>query len=84
QYCHGVYLEWPLAHLFCHIDKDAVPVDWSALMHCCGAYIGFDPASNIIDSYHSQKAQSHLQSEQEKDYGYNRLVNNVVKEYLDQ
>ncbi|MBJ9721195.1 RHS repeat protein [Acinetobacter calcoaceticus] len=44
----------------------------------------FDPASNIIDSYHSQKAQSHLQSEQEKDYGYNRLVNNVVKEYLDQ
>lgn len=44
----------------------------------------FDPASNIIDSHHSQKAQSHLQSEQEKDYGYNRLVNNVVKEYLDQ
>ncbi len=44
----------------------------------------FDPASNIIDSYHSQKAQSHSQSVQEKDYGYNRLVNNVVKEYLDQ
>lgn len=44
----------------------------------------FDPASNILDSYHSHKAQSHLQSEQEKDYGYNRLVNNVVKEYLDQ
>lgn len=44
----------------------------------------FDPASNIIDSYHSQKAQSHSQSAEEKDYGYNRLVNNVVKEYLDQ
>ncbi|WP_254626871.1 RHS repeat-associated core domain-containing protein, partial [Acinetobacter seifertii] len=44
----------------------------------------FDPASNIIDSYHSHKAQSHSQSAEEKDYGYNRLVNNVVKEYLDQ
>ena len=27
---------------------------------------------------------SHSQSVEEKDYGYNRLVNNVVKEYLDQ
>ncbi|WP_127491313.1 RHS repeat-associated core domain-containing protein [Acinetobacter calcoaceticus] len=44
----------------------------------------FDPASNIIDSYHSQKTRSHLQSTEEKNYGYNRLVNNVVKEYLDQ
>jgi len=44
----------------------------------------FDPASNILDSYHSQKAQSHSQTTEEKDYGYNRLVNNVVKEYLDQ
>ncbi|CAA0260252.1 RHS family protein [Acinetobacter baumannii] len=44
----------------------------------------FDPASNIIDSYHSHKAQSYSQTTEEKDYGYNRLVNNVVKEYLDQ
>lgn len=44
----------------------------------------FDPASNIIDSYHSQKAQSHSQKLDETGYGYNRLVNNVVKEYLDQ
>lgn len=44
----------------------------------------FDPANNIIDSYHSHKAQSHSQSAEEKGYGYNRLVNNVVKEYLDQ
>jgi len=44
----------------------------------------FDPASNILDSYHSQKVQSYSQSAEEKDYGYNRLVNNVVKEYLDQ
>ena len=34
----------------------------------------FDPANNILDSYHSHKVQSHLQSEQEKDYGYNRLL----------
>lgn len=44
----------------------------------------FDPASNILDSYHSQKAQSHSQKLDETGYGYNRLVNNVVKEYLDQ
>lgn len=44
----------------------------------------FDPANNIVDSYHSQKAQSYSQSAEEKDYGYNHLVNNVVKEYLDQ
>ena len=44
----------------------------------------FDPASNILDSYHSHKAQSYSQTTEEKDYGYNRLVNNVVKEYLDQ
>ncbi|ENV93688.1 hypothetical protein F937_03088 [Acinetobacter calcoaceticus ANC 3680] len=44
----------------------------------------FDPASNIIDSYHSQRTQSHSQNAEERDYGYNRLVNNVVKEYLDQ
>ncbi|WP_032022560.1 RHS repeat domain-containing protein, partial [Acinetobacter baumannii] len=42
------------------------------------------PASNIIDSYHSHKAQSYSQTTEEKDYGYNRLFNNVVKEYLDQ
>ncbi|MEX7493432.1 RHS domain-containing protein, partial [Acinetobacter baumannii] len=44
----------------------------------------FDPASNILDSYHSQKVQSHSQKLDETSYGYNRLVNNVVKEYLDQ
>ncbi len=44
----------------------------------------FDPASNILDSYHSQKVQSHSQKLDETGYGYNRLVNNVVKEYLDQ
>lgn len=44
----------------------------------------FDPASNILDSYHNQKIQSHSQKLDETGYGYNRLVNNVVKEYLDQ
>ena len=48
----------------------------------------FDPASNIIDRYNDDKAQNHDQSHQqqteEKGFGYNRLVNNVVKEYLDQ
>ncbi|MEL4445447.1 type IV secretion protein Rhs, partial [Acinetobacter baumannii] len=44
----------------------------------------FDPASNILDSYHSQKVQSHSQKLDQTGYGYNRLVNNVVKEYLDQ
>ncbi|MEQ1318878.1 MULTISPECIES: RHS repeat-associated core domain-containing protein [Acinetobacter] len=48
----------------------------------------FDPASNIIDRYNDDKAQnhelSHQQTAEEKGYGYNRLVNNVVKEYLDQ
>ncbi|ENW35389.1 hypothetical protein F922_02387 [Acinetobacter baumannii NIPH 201] len=44
----------------------------------------FGPASNILDSYHSQKVQSHSRKLDETSYGYNRLVNNVVKEYLDQ
>ena len=48
----------------------------------------FDPASNIIDRYNDDKVQNHDQSYQqcaeEKGYGYNRLVNNVVKEYLDE
>ena len=48
----------------------------------------FDPASNIIDRYDSHKnttkEHSHQQTTEEKGYGYNRLVNNVVKEYLDQ
>lgn len=47
----------------------------------------FDPASNIIDRYDSHKnitkEQSYEQNAEEKGYGYNRLVNNVVKEYLD-
>jgi RHS repeat-associated protein len=44
----------------------------------------FDPASNIIDRYNGDKAQSHQHKAEEHGYGYNRLVNNVVKEYLDQ
>ena len=44
----------------------------------------FDPASNIVDRYNDDKAKSHQQTAEEKGYGYNRLVNNVVKEYLDQ
>ncbi|MCU4491830.1 RHS domain-containing protein [Acinetobacter guillouiae] len=44
----------------------------------------FDPASNIIDRYNTTKEQSYQQTAEEKGYGYNRLVNNVVKEYLDQ
>ena len=48
----------------------------------------FDPASNIIDRYNDDKAQhqdqNYVQRAEEKGYGYNRLVNNVVKEYLDQ
>ncbi|AYO52823.1 RHS repeat-associated core domain-containing protein [Acinetobacter wuhouensis] len=44
----------------------------------------FDPASNIIDRYNTPKEQSYQQTAEEKGYGYNRLVNNVVKEYLDQ
>lgn len=48
----------------------------------------FDPASNIIDRYNDDKAQhqdqNHVQRAEEKGYGYHRLVNNVVKEYLDQ
>ena len=47
----------------------------------------FDPASNILDRYNNESAQNNQnlkQAVQEKGYGYNRLVNNVVKEYLDQ
>lgn len=48
----------------------------------------FDPASNIIDRYNDDKAQNNNQSYQQKaeehGYGYNHLVDNVVKEYLDQ
>ncbi|WP_228140723.1 RHS repeat-associated core domain-containing protein [Acinetobacter sp. TGL-Y2] len=44
----------------------------------------FDPASNIIDRYNTSKEHSYSQNVEEKGYGYNRLVNNVVKEYLDQ
>lgn len=44
----------------------------------------FDPASNIIDRYNGDKTQNHQHKAEEHDYGYNRLVNNVVKEYLDQ
>lgn len=44
----------------------------------------FDPASNILDRYNSTKEQSPQHISDEKDYGYNRLVNNVVQEYLDQ
>ncbi|MCS3525956.1 RHS repeat-associated core domain-containing protein [Acinetobacter johnsonii] len=44
----------------------------------------FDPASNIIDRYNGDKIQNHQHKAEEHDYGYNRLVNNVVKEYLDQ
>ncbi|UJA02039.1 RHS repeat-associated core domain-containing protein [Acinetobacter johnsonii] len=44
----------------------------------------FDPASNIIDRYNGDKTQNHQHKAEEYGYGYNRLVNNVVKEYLDQ
>ncbi len=44
----------------------------------------FDPASNIIDRYNTTKEQSHQQNAEEKGYDYSCLVNNVVKEYLDQ
>ena len=44
----------------------------------------FDPASNIIDRYNGEKTQNHQHKAEEYGYGYNRLVNNVVKEYLDQ
>ncbi len=44
----------------------------------------FDPASNILERYNSTKEQSSQHISDEKGYGYNRLVNNVVQEYLDQ
>lgn len=44
----------------------------------------FDPASNILDRYNSTKAQSSQHTATEKGLGYNRLVNNIVQEYLDQ
>lgn len=45
----------------------------------------FDPASNIIEPKNTQKSlQTHNQNIDNTNYGYNRLVNNVVKEYLDQ
>lgn len=44
----------------------------------------FDPASNILDRYNSTQEQSSQHISNEKGYGYNRLVNNVVQEYLDQ
>lgn len=44
----------------------------------------FDPASNILDRYNSTKEQSAQHNSNEKGLGYNRLVNNVVQEYLDQ
>ena len=44
----------------------------------------FDPANNIIDQYNKNKNQRDSQTVEEKRYGYNRLVNNVVQEYLDQ
>lgn len=44
----------------------------------------FDPASNILHRDQDHHAQHHLNNKQDKGYGYNRLVNNVVKEYLDQ
>ncbi len=44
----------------------------------------FDPASNILDRYNSTKDQSAQHISSEKGYSYNRLVNNVVQEYLDQ
>lgn len=40
----------------------------------------FDPASNIIDRNHHQEPRATASHA----YGYNRLVNNVVKAYLDQ
>lgn len=44
----------------------------------------FDPASNILDRYNRTKEQSSQHTATEKGLGYNRLVNNVVQEYLDQ
>ncbi|EHU1196472.1 RHS repeat-associated core domain-containing protein, partial [Acinetobacter baumannii] len=44
----------------------------------------FDPASNILERYNSTKEQSSQHISDEKGYGYNRLVNNIVQEYLDQ
>ncbi|MBJ8433001.1 RHS domain-containing protein [Acinetobacter pittii] len=44
----------------------------------------FDPASNILDRYNSTKEQSSQHTATEKGLGYNRLVNNIVQEYLDQ
>ena len=42
----------------------------------------FDPASNIIDRNHLQEPNAAATANNA--YGYNRLVNNVVKAYLDQ
>ncbi|EYT22408.1 RHS repeat-associated core domain protein [Acinetobacter sp. 1000160] len=42
----------------------------------------FDPASNIIDRNHHQEPSAAPTASHA--YGYNRLVNNVVKAYLDQ
>lgn len=42
----------------------------------------FDPASNIIDRNHHQEPSTAATANNA--YGYNRLVNNVVKAYLDQ
>lgn len=45
----------------------------------------FDPASNLLDPYLStEKKVNPSQKAETKGYGYNRLVTNVVKEYLDQ
>ncbi|WP_243901653.1 RHS repeat-associated core domain-containing protein [Acinetobacter bereziniae] len=44
----------------------------------------FDPANNIIDPYNMASDKSSKQNTEEGHYGYNRLVNNVVKEYLEQ
>ncbi|WP_228147195.1 RHS repeat-associated core domain-containing protein [Acinetobacter sp. ANC 3832] len=44
----------------------------------------FDPANNIIDPYSTTSESRTTQNAENNPYGYNRLVNNVVKEYLEQ
>ena len=44
----------------------------------------FDPASNLIDRHLEQQNQIHEHRTDENQYGYLKLVNNVVRQYLDQ
>jgi RHS repeat-associated protein len=67
-----------------HYKYDPLGRLLEATSKLCKEKFSFDPASNLIDRYLEQQNQIHERRTDENQYGYLKLVNNVVRQYLDQ